>query len=144
MPPKGSSKANESISTNICWSLASEEARTRYCQQNGTKLDTLYLPCMVSGTPNKNSNKSKSDCELYSDDMTLIESIIADEILHTALRIHEEDESLLPYTKSKTIYWPWLAASRSVFLHNDILSLCKIGKSQNDDTYRPVANKNIT
>ena len=134
MPPKASSKANESISTNICWSMASEEARTRYCQRNGTKVDMLYLPCMVSGTPNKNLNKTQSDSELYSNDTALIESIIADEILHTALRIHEEDETLLPYTKSKTIYWPWLAASRSVFLHNDILSLCKIGKSQSDYT----------
>ena len=139
MPPKASSKANESISANICWSLASEEVRARYCQQIGAKLDKLYLPCIVSGTPNKNSNRTKSDSELYSDDMTLIESIIADEVLHTALRIHEEDESLLPYTKSKTIYWPWLAASRSVFLHNDILSLCKIGKSLNDNRHRPIA-----
>ena len=39
MPPKASSKANESISTNICWSMASEEARTRYCQRNETKVD---------------------------------------------------------------------------------------------------------
>ena len=128
MPPKGSSKTNESISTNLCWSLASDEVKANYCQQNETNCEKLYLPCVVSGTPNKNSNKTKAENELYSDDLTLIESIISDETLHTALRLHNDDETVLPYTKSKTIYWPWLAASRSVFLHNDILSLCKIGK----------------
>ena len=124
MPPKG----HENKAINFCWSLASEDAKSRYSQQNETECDKLYLPHVVSGTPKKNSNnKSLIESELYADDTNSFESVIADETLHTALRIHREDETLLPCSKSKTIQWPWLTACRSVFLHNDTLSHCKIG-----------------
>ena len=128
MPPKASSKGIDNNSINFCWSLASEEAKARYSQQNKVQCNKLYLPHVVSGTPKKNSNnKSIIESEIYSDEANSFESVIADEILHTALRIHTQDETILPYSKSKTIYWPWLSACRSVFLHKDTLSQCKIG-----------------
>ena len=135
MPPKTNSKVNESCSTNYSWSLASEEITARYCQQNKTTCNKLYLSQTVLGTPSKNQNKNKIENELISEDLNLNESIIVDETLHTILRIHKEEETLLPHTKSKTIYWPWLAASRSVFLHTDIFSHCKIGNSLSEVKY---------
>ena len=129
MPPKGTPKGNKANPANTSWVLATEEAKIEYVKKYEGDCNRLYFPVVDSGTPKQSYNeKSISECD-NSVQKTLPNILVADETLYTTLRIHpHENESMLfSSTKSKANNWPWLVACRSVFLHQQTLSLCKIG-----------------
>ena len=129
MPLKVHLKGNEGNDANICWTLASEDARLQYIKQTEHPCERLYFPGTNLGTPKRGlKEKSVNDGESFTKDESLSGILIADQTLCTALRIHpEENEFVFASTKSKATHWPWLVECRSVFLNRETLSLCHIG-----------------
>ena len=124
MPPKVNVKANESAKADVCWTLASEEAKLDYIKQYGF-CNNIHFPSAVYGTTRKTNdliNESNNPTE------DTFDIFVADGTLHTALWVHQENEEFLfSTTKSKANIWPWLVASRSLFLHYETLSILNIG-----------------
>ena len=119
-------------SNNICWLLASDDARSRHIKQSERHCERLYFPRTTSGTPKRVAQeKSLNDSESFLDERTS-DIFIADQTLITALRIHPNENQceLFTSTESKANHWPWLVACRSVFVHRETLSLCDIGTKQ--------------
>ena len=130
MPPKLSSKSNESIKTVINWIPASDDEKLRYARESSYQCDRLFIANTISGTPSKAVNVSLNETDQIPENEGLRNIFIADETLLSALRIHEVDEenTSLAASNLKANHWPWLISCRSVFVHSDILSLCNIGK----------------
>ena len=125
MPPKVNAKSNESAKADVCWTLASEEAKVDYIKQYGY-CNNIHLPSAVYGATGKTNDQLINESDNTTEDT--FDIFIADGTLHTTLRIHEENEEFLfSATKSKTNIWPWLVASRSLFLHYETLSILNIG-----------------
>ena len=130
MPPKFSSKSNESMKTVINWITASDDEKLRYARESSYQCDRLFIANTISGTPSKAVNVSLNETDQIPENEGLRNIFIADETLLSALRIHEVDEenTSLAASNLKANHWPWLISCRSVFVHSDILSLCNIGK----------------
>ena len=129
MPPKLSSKSNESIKTVINWIPASDDEKLRYAKESGYQCDRLFIANSMCGTPSKAGNISLSETNQIPESDGSSNIFIADETLLSALRIHDVDENIsLAASNLKANHWPWLISCRSVFVHSDILSLCNIGR----------------
>ena len=148
MPPKFSSKSNESIKTVINWIPASDDEKLRYARESSyqcpiVSFDRLFIANTISGTPSKAVNVSLNETDQIPENEGLRNIFIADETLLSALRIHEVDEenTSLAASNLKANHWPWLISCRSVFVHSDILSLCNIGRKNSSQILKQLVKQ---